>query len=279
MMRIPFVKMHGLGNDFVVIDARDWSRPLAAEQIRHVAHRRTGIGCDQVLVVAERSARGAADFALRIYNSDGSEAEQCGNGVRCVALFLHRRGLASGSQLVLDTAAGPVRCHLRGGHEVAVDMGRPRFDPEEVPFLAQQRASSYALDVDSERCSIGAVSMGNPHAVLEVDEVSTAPVASLGPAIQRHERFPKAANVGFMQVIDPGHIRLRVYERGAGETLACGSGACAAVAVGRDRGLLAEVVAVDLPGGRLRVSWSGDEEQPVWMSGPATWVFEGTIEV
>ncbi|NIR28019.1 MAG: diaminopimelate epimerase [Gammaproteobacteria bacterium] len=278
-MRISFVKMHGLGNDFVVIDARGWDRPLQIPQIRHLAHRRMGVGCDQVLSIEEGSAASEADFALRIYNSDGSRAEQCGNGVRCVALFLRRRGLVQGSRLVLGTGAGPVRCRLQGEQDVAVDMGAPRFEPAEIPFLAQQRASSYALTLNSEHCSIGAVSMGNPHAVLRVDEVSTAPVASLGPAIQMHGRFPKAANVGFMQVIDPSHIRLRVYERGAGETLACGSGACAAVAVGRDQGLLADAVVVDLPGGRLSVTWSGDERQPIWMSGPATWVFEGTIDV
>lgn len=278
-MRIPFVKMHGLGNDFVLIDARGWERPLHLEQIRHLAHRRTGIGCDQLLLIEDQPAGGEADFALRIFNGDGSEAEQCGNGVRCVALYLQRRGLVQESQLVLSTVSGPVRCRLQEGHEVTVEMGIPRFEPASVPFLAERRASSYALQVNSDRCSIGVVSMGNPHAVLQVDEVSTAPVAALGAAIQRHERFPEAANVGFMQIIDRSRIRLRVYERGAGETLACGSGACAAVAIGRDQGLLADAVAVDLPGGRLHVRWSGDETQPLSMSGPGTWVFEGTIDV
>jgi diaminopimelate epimerase len=276
-MHMTFTKMHGLGNDFVVSDGRPWGGSLTPEQARYLAHRRLGVGCDQVLVLEAPPA--GADFGLRIYNSDGTEAEQCGNGVRCVVVFLHRNGLTSKSQLVLGTRAGLVRCHLGGPDKVTVDMGAPRLCPERVPIVAEHRAPSYALQVGSECHLIDAVSMGNPHAVLRVEDVTAAPVATLGPAIQGHERFPQGANVGFMQVIDPAHIRLRVFERGAGETLACGSGACAAVVVGRRQGWLAERVAVDLPGGRLQVQWSGEEGQPVWMSGPVSWVFEGTIEV
>lgn len=277
-MRVTFTKMHGLGNDFVIADGRGWACSLEPEQIRWLAHRRLGVGCDQVLVV-ENAQAGQADFGLRIYNSDGSEAEQCGNGVRCVAVFLLRQGLTRNARLVLATRGGPVRCEFEAEDSVSIDMGRPRLEPSEIPFVAQRRAPSYALTLGSEHCAIGAVSMGNPHAVLVVSEASTAPVATLGPAIQAHERFPEGANVGFMEVVRPDHIRLRVYERGAGETLACGSGACAAVVVGRQQGLLGELVAVDLPGGRLQVSWSGREGEPVRMSGPATWVFEGIVEV
>jgi len=276
-MRLEFVKMHGLGNDFVVIEDRTGRLALARERVRALADRRRGVGCDQVLVV--RAGAGAADFALAIYNQDGSEAAQCGNGVRCVAALLQRRGLARDGAVTLATRGGPVHCRVERPGWVRADMGVPRLAPQDVPFVASAPAPSYPLSLGHRSVEIGAVSIGNPHAVLTVDDVAEAPVAALGPRIQAHPRFPEGANVGFMQVVGPTHIRLRVYERGAGETLACGSGACAAVVVARGLGLAgAAPVAVDLPGGRLEVSWAGEGER-LWMSGPVSWVFEGVIEL
>ncbi len=276
-MRLNFTKMHGLGNDFVVFDAVSQRLSLTSEQVRFLADRRVGIGCDQVLLV-EPPRTADVDFRYRIFNADGREVEQCGNGARCFARFVREKGLTDKSEIAVETAAGIIRPRMEADGEVTVDMGQPRFDPEVLPFLAQTRALDYSLTVGSENVVIGAVSMGNPHAVLRVDDVDEAPVATLGPLLESHERFPRRVNVGFMQVVARDHIRLRVYERGAGETLACGTGACAAVCLGRLWSLLADRVEVELPGGPLWIQWDG-RRGSVWMTGPAETVFEGTIEL
>ena len=276
-MRIPFSKMHGLGNDFVVIDAVSRPLSLAVEQVRRLADRRFGIGCDQLLLV-EPPRLAKADFRYHIFNADGSEAEMCGNGARAFARFVHDRGLSAARELTLDTDAGPVLTRLEEGGEVTVNMGPPRLLPAEVPFEATARADVYALEVEGESVELGVVSMGNPHAVLRVDSVDGAPVGELGPRIECHSRFPNRVNVGFMEVCGEARVRLRVWERGAGETQACGTNACASVVSGRLRGWLGERVAVELPGGRLVISWRGEGE-PVWMTGPAVQVFEGEIEI
>jgi len=276
-MQLTFTKMHGLGNDFVVIDALTRSIRLSAEQVRLFADRHLGVGCDQVLLVeAPRSPE--ADFRYRIFNADGGEVEMCGNGVRCLARFVREHGLTTKDRLTVETLAGLVHLELEPDGQVTVDMGTPQLEPADIPFIAPARAVRYPLEVAGGTVEIGAVSMGNPHAVLQVEDVATAPVARLGPLIERHERFPRRVNVEFMQVIDPAHIRLRVHERGAGETLACGTGACAAVVAGRLQGLLGERVTVELPGGTLRIDWN-EEGAPVRMTGPATRVFEGRIEL
>jgi len=276
-MRLAFTKMHGLGNDFVVIDAIAQAVDLTAEQVRFLADRRFGVGCDQLLLV-ERPQTAEADFRYRIYNADGGEVEQCGNGARCFARFVRDKGLTDRDTIRVETLGGPITLVVEADGQVRVNMGVPRLEPAEIPFTAPTHAERYDLDVDGTRYAIGAVSMGNPHAVLRVDDVDTAPVESLGPRIESHPSFPNRVNAGFMQLVDRGHIRLRVFERGAGETLACGTGACAAAVVGRLQGLLDDTVAVDLPGGRLVISWNGPGE-PVFMTGPATNVFEGTIEL
>jgi len=273
-MGIAFTKMHGLGNDFVVIDGVRVPVELAADEVRRVADRRTGVGCDQVLVI--EPARDGADFGYRIFNADGGEVEQCGNGARCVAQFVREHGLTTADRVTFATRGGMIRTERLADDRIAVDMGVPRFDPAEVPFAADRAADRHDLDVDGVVWRVGTVSMGNPHAVLLVDDAGRAPVTTLGPAIERHPRFPQRANVGFVQVHTPAHIRLRVWERGAGETLACGTGACAAVAVGRRQGLLGESVTVDLAGGALVIDWAGGDN-PLWMTGPATTVFEGTL--
>jgi diaminopimelate epimerase len=275
-MAIAFTKMHGLGNDFVVIDAISQDISLTVEQIRLLADRHFGVGCDQVLLV-ERP-QGNADFRYRVFNADGGEVEQCGNGARCFVHFVHLHGLTDKREITVETAGGIIRPRLENDGRVNVDMGIPRFAPAEIPFSAQQESLRYELLVGDTSVTIGAVSMGNPHAVIQVDSVRDAPVATLGPLIERHPRFPKRVNAGFMEVVSPTQIRLRVYERGAGETLACGTGACAAVVVGRRWGLLEESVNVELPGGNLTIHWQGDNN-PVWMIGPALRVFEGRIEL
>ncbi len=272
-----FVKMHGLGNDFVVIDAIRQQVALSPEAIRRLADRRRGIGCDQVLLV-ERPQSPDADFRYRIFNADGGEVEQCGNGARCFARFVRDEGLTTKDRIPVETLAGLIELEVLADGQVRVDMGEPVFEPQRIPFQAEARAPSYALEVNGENLDIGAVSMGNPHAVLRVEDVAEAPVVRLGPAIEHHPRFPQRANVGFMQILDRGHIRLRVFERGVGETEACGTGACAAVAVGRLQGLLDEDVQVSLPGGDLVISWAG-EGAPLYMTGPAERVFEGSIEL
>jgi len=276
-MRRRFVKMHGLGNDFLIFDAAETPFDPDPDTVRRLADRRFGIGCDQLLVLdPPRSAASAA--AYRIYNASGEPAEQCGNGARCLALFVATRWLDDGPrELQLDSPVGPVLARFEGGNQVTVRMSVPSFEPAEIPLRMPTRARAYELDVDGERIRFGAVSIGNPHAVLRVASVDDAPVERVGSALQRDATFPASVNVGFMQVLSPHELRLRVYERGAGETLACGTGACAAVAVGRDQALLDERVVVHLPGGPLMVSWSGAGE-PVWMSGPAEQVFEGYVE-
>jgi diaminopimelate epimerase len=277
-MRIDFTKMHGLGNDFIVFDAPAAAHLPSAEQWRRLSHRHAGIGFDQALVL-QPPRRADSSVFYRIFNADGSEVEQCGNGARCIAALLHRRGrLPEGGLVVMDSLGGQVRARISPPEQVSVDMGVPSFDPRALPFLAEREASSHLLEVEGSALEIGAVSMGNPHAVLIVDGVETAPVSRLGAAIERHPRFPRHVNVGFMEPIDRTHIRLRVFERGVGETQACGTGACAAVAVGRERGLLDADVHVTVRGGQLRVNWAGRGE-PVWLTGPAEISFEGHVEL
>jgi diaminopimelate epimerase len=269
--------MHGLGNDFVVFDAIRQSVALSPELIRQIADRRTGIGCDQVLLV-ESSDRSGVDFRYRIYNADGGEVEQCGNGVRCFALFVRDKGFTDKAEIAVETLSGVIYPRVLSDNQVEVNMGAPRFDPKEIPFTADGIQTTYGLDVAGESITIGAVSMGNPHAVQVVGDIENAPVSTQGPLIENHPRFPQRVNAGFMQIIGRDHIRLRVYERGAGETRACGTGACAAMVVGRQMGLVNDRVAVDLPGGRLDISWAGDDK-PVIMTGPAVSVFEGEINL
>ncbi len=275
-MRIDFTKMHGLGNDFIIFDAPREGVP-PADALRHLADRHTGIGFDQALVLAP-ALRPGASLSYRIFNSDGIEVEQCGNGARCIAALLHRQGRAAlGQMVVMDSPAGEVRAQIRSPQNVSVDMGVPNFDPRALPFDAPREEPVYGLEMAGADVRIGVVSLGNPHAVLTVDSIDSAPVARLGPAIEHHPRFPKRVNVGFMQIIDRGRIRLRVYERGAGETLACGTGACAAMVVARRRGMLDPDVAVEVRGGVLRVHW--DAPGPVWLTGPAEISFEGRVEL
>ena len=274
-MSLRFTKMHGLGNDFVVVDAIRQAVSLAPEQVRCLADRRFGVGCDQVLLVEPARLSGTA-FHYRIFNADGSEVEQCGNGARCFARFVRDQGFTRDDVIKVGTARGPITLYVEPDGQVRVDMGAPRLDPADLPFDAPARAPTYPIEVGGEVVEIGAVSMGNPHAVLLVEDVTSAPVERLGPLLEAHPRFPRRVNVGFMAAKGRDRIDLRVYERGSGETLACGTGACAAVVSGRLRGLLDERVTVRLPGGELRVSWRGGDA-PVWMTGPAVTVFEGTI--
>jgi diaminopimelate epimerase len=283
-MRIEFLKMQGLGNDFLVFDA-----PAAADshldssRLRALADRHTGVGFDQALML-ETPRDASSRVFYRIFNSDGTEVEQCGNGARCIAALLYARAPELGRDLVMESVGGVVHARVRDDGLVSVDMGVPNFDPRTLPMNpadgagAAVEAPTYSLTVDGAQIEIGAVSMGNPHAVLQVPDVKTAPVEQFGPSIERHPRFPKRTNVGFMQIVDRGHLRLRVFERGVGETLACGTGACAAVAVGRRHGLLDAEVRVDLPGGTAMVSWAAAGE-PVWLTGPATTVFTGSIDI
>jgi diaminopimelate epimerase len=267
--------MHGIGNDFVVLDAVHQHVELTAQQLRGIAHRRFGVGCDQILYV-EKPTQAGVDFAYRIFNADGSEVEQCGNGARCFARFVRDKGLSDKDELVVETLSGIIRLRIRQDKQVTVNMGLPRFSPALIPLRADTEAARYQITVDNETHSVGSVSMGNPHAVLLVDDVDSAPVATLGAKLESHPDFPERVNVGFMQVQDREHIRLRVFERGSAETLACGTGACAAVVVGQRWGLLEQTVAVELPGGTITVAWQGAE---VWLTGPAATVFEGTIEL
>jgi len=276
-VRLAFTKMHGLGNDFVVVDAINQGFDPSPEQCRFIADRRFGIGCDQLLLV-EKARIPSADFHYRIFNADGSEVEQCGNGARCFARFVRDHGLTDKSEIDVGTRAGPIRLYVEEDGRIRVNMGPPRFAPAQIPFEADAEADSYWLTVEDEAFEIGVVSMGNPHAVLRVASLDDAPVQRLGPLIERHPRFPSRVNVGFMQVMARDLIRLRVFERGTGETLACGTGACAAVAVGRRRGWLDPRVRVVLPGGELVINWPG-ADQPVWMSGPAERVFDGEIDL
>ncbi len=276
-MPVPFTKMHGAGNDFVVFDGVSRPIQLTPQKIRRLADRHFGIGCDQVLLV-EKPTRSGADFRYRIFNADGGEVEQCGNGARCFVRFVRDKRLTAKDEISVETLSGMIYPRLEADGGVSVNMGVPRFEPDEIPFEAGTRENVYDLDVNGRTVSVSVLSMGNPHAVQLVPDVDAAPVNTQGPQIERHPRFPRRVNAGYMQIVDRRHIRLRVYERGAGETLACGSGACAAVVAGRQRGLLDDKVEVKLTGGTLRASWAGDSE-PVWMTGPAISVFEGTIDL
>jgi diaminopimelate epimerase len=278
-MRIEFLKMQGLGNDFLVFDApvAAAGEALGPEQLRALADRHTGVGFDQALML-EAPHDPVSRVFYRIFNSDGSEVEQCGNGARCIAALLYARSPESGRELTMQSPGGIVHARVREDGLVSVNMGIPNFDPRSLPMDADAECPTYTLVVGTERVELGAVSLGNPHVVLNVADVKSAPVGRLGASIERHERFARRTNVGFMQIVDRGHIRLRVFERGAGETLACGTGACAAAAVGRRQGLLDAEVRVDLPGGTAYVAWSGPG-QPIWLTGPASTVFSGTIDI
>lgn len=269
--------MHGLGNDFIVLDGVRQPIELSAAQIRDLSDRHFGIGFDQLLLV-ENSQRPDIDFRYRIFNADGDEVEQCGNGARCFVKFVHESGLSTKNPITVETNNGIIELKSIGDDLVSVDMGYPEFEPEKIPFSAPERADYYTVQVDNREYKVGAVSMGNPHVVLPVDDVDTAPVNELGPLLERHQRFPNGVNVGFMQIIARNHIKLRVFERGVGETLACGSGACAAMVVGRIQGVLDSLVTIDLSGGSLQIAWD-DIATTVVMTGPASRVFTGEIEL
>ena len=277
IMKIDFTKMHGLGNDFVVIDALRQDIQLTPEQIRFIADRHRGVGCDQLLLV-EKPSHPGVDFRYRIFNADGGEVEQCGNGARCFAKFVRDSGLTEHTSIPVETSSGNIVLIIQEDGEIVVDMGVPNFDPDRLPFTQSQRQDKYAIEVEDQVLEIGAVSMGNPHAVMLVEDIDKAPVTDLGPLLEAHSLFPKRVNVGFMQIVDRQSIRLRVFERGVGETQACGTGACAAVVIGRQWGLLDELVTAELSGGRLLINWSG-EGRSVRMTGPAESVFEGTIHL
>ena len=276
-MQLKFTKMHGAGNDFVVIDLISQRCKLRRRDIRRLADRHFGVGCDQVLVVEPPSSPDV-DFRYRIYNADGEEEEQCGNGARCFARFVREQRLTSKQVITVETAGGTLELRVRDNNLVEVDMGPPIFEPQQIPFNAPQANPSYPLQVAGQTLEIGAISMGNPHAVLPVDDVDRADVEGLGPLIEAHADFPQRTNAGFMQVVSRDTIRLRVFERGVGETLACGTGACAAVVYGINRGWLHDTVTVELPGGKLTIAWAGDG-QPVMMTGPTAVVFEGSIRI
>lgn len=276
-MRLRFSKMHGLGNDFIVIDGINQRVRLSPEKIRAISDRHTGIGCDQLLLV-EKPSSPDFDFRYRIFNCDGSEVENCGNGARCFAVFVRERKLTGRRRIKVETSGGVLELMVTEDEQVTVNMGAPNLDPASLPFTADAQAATYPLSAGVIALNIGAVSMGNPHAVTLVDDVDTAPVATLGPLIEAHTRFPKRVNAGFMQVVARDEVNLRVFERGVGETQACGTGACAAVVAGRVQGLLDESVRVNLPGGTLHISWKGPGEA-VMMTGPAVTVFHGQIKI
>ncbi|EKM25644.1 diaminopimelate epimerase [Vibrio harveyi] len=274
-MHFHFSKMHGLGNDFMVVDCITQNVFFSQDLIRRLADRHTGVGFDQLLVV-EAPYDPETDFHYRIFNADGSEVEQCGNGARCFARFVRLKGLTNRYSISVSTKKGKMILDIEDDGEVTVNMGVPEFEPNKIPFKAKQKEKTYIMRAGDKTLFCGAVSMGNPHVVTVVDDVDTAEVETLGPLLESHERFPERVNAGFMQVVNRNHIRLRVYERGAGETQACGSGACGAVAVGILQGLLDENVKVSLPGGDLRISWQGPGK-PLFMTGPATHVFDGQL--
>lgn len=276
-MLLEFTKMHGLGNDFMVIDAINQSVNLGPDQISQLANRHTGVGFDQLLLV-ETATFAEAAFRYRIFNADGGEVGQCGNGARCFMRFVHDKGLTSSKQLRVETRSGSLELTLEDNGEVTVDMGEPGLAPDDVPFDAPAFSALYPLQVNGQTLELSAISMGNPHAVIQVDDIETAPVAEIGPIIEIDSHFPQRVNVGFMEILNPETIRVRVFERGAGETLACGSGACAAVVAGHLQNKLAERVKVILNGGNLVVSWVGKGHR-VFMTGPASHVFEGRIEL
>jgi diaminopimelate epimerase len=274
---LKFTKMHGAGNDFVVLDGIRQDIALSPEQLRLLADRHFGVGCDQILIV-EKALNTEADFRYRIFNADGGEVEQCGNGARCFMRFVHDQKLTARREIVVETRGGLISPLLEQDGRVTVNMGAPVFDPALVPFEGGSSAASETLEVAGEMLVVSVLSMGNPHAVQIVDDIETAPVEKLGRMIEHHPRFPKRVNAGFMQVMDRHSLRLRVYERGAGETLSCGTGACAAVVVGIRRGLLDSPVSVATRGGVLTIAWTGDGH-PVQMTGPAITVFTGEINL
>ena len=276
-MSLKFTKMHGAGNDFVVIDGIRQSVALSPEQIRLLADRHFGIGCDQLLLV-EKARRDDADFRYRIFNADGGEVEQCGNGARCFVRFVHEKKLTGKKEIVVETRSGLISPRLEDDGRITVNMGAPIFAPARIPFTSDSDAVMQPLDIAGQTVQITAVSMGNPHAVQVVEDVENAPVANQGPLIEHHARFPQRVNAGFMQILDREHIKLRVYERGTGETLSCGTGACAAVVAGIRRGLLDDTVHVATRGGALTIHWAG-AQTPVLLTGPAVTVFEGEINL
>ncbi|MFT4615236.1 MAG: diaminopimelate epimerase [Bacteroidia bacterium] len=276
-MLLDFTKMHGTGNDFVVIDLISQHYSLTSKDIRRLADRHYGIGCDQVLVV-EPPENPDIDFRYRIYNADGEEVEQCGNGARCFARFVRNRKLTSKQVITAQTCSGVIELRMQANNAVEVSMGEPVFAPAKIPFSTPQQQDSYTLEVAGQSLEIGALSIGNPHAVLRVDDVATADVPHLGPLIEAHADFPRRVNVGFMEILSDKSIRLRVFERGVGETRACGTGACAAVVYGINRGWLRDTVTAQLTGGKLSISWAGPG-QPVIMTGPTAVVFEGKIKM
>ncbi len=276
-MLLHFTKMHGLGNDFVVVDLISQRFKLRPKHVRAIANRRTGVGCDQLLIV-EAPHNPEVDFTYRIYNNDGNEVEQCGNGARCFAKFVRDKKLTGKRVIKVETNTGVIELNVLDDGQVEVNMGAPVFEPEAIPFEAEQFSASYPLQAGQQTLEVGAVSMGNPHVVTVVDSVDLLDMAKLGPLLQQHSRFVEGVNAGFMEISSRENIKLRVYERGVGETLACGSGACAAVAIGRLRGLLDARVNVTLPGGDLLIEWQG-QGHPVIMTGPATTVFEGQINL
>jgi len=276
-MKLTFTKMHGLGNDFVVFDGITQTVALTPEQCRRIADRHFGIGCDQILLV-EKPSRDDVDFRYRIFNADGGEVEQCGNGARCFVRFVREHGLTDKTVIRVETASGVIEPRLLDNGQVTVNMGAPRFAPADIPFSAASEALTYPLKVGSHTLEIAALSMGNPHAVLRVNDLDSAPVDILGAAIEAHQRFPQRVNAGFMQVLTEHDIRLRVFERGAGETLACGTGACAAAVAGIRQDWLKSPVSVHTRGGDLIIEWAG-ADQAVFMTGPAVTVFEGAIEI
>lgn len=278
MMRLKFTKMQGLGNDFVVIDAVRQCVSLSPVQVRFLADRHFGIGCDQLLLVESAGQGSDADFRYRIFNADGGEVAQCGNGARCFARFVREQGLCGRDVIQVDTDAGRLVLELGEAGQVTVDMGSPRHAPTQIPMDAEVESTDYVVRLDDQDWRFGAVSMGNPHAVLRVEDVDGALLETLGPKLESHAIFPERANIGFMQVVNPHSVRLRVFERGSGETLACGSGACAAVVSGIERGWLESPVNVSLPGGDLSIAWQG-RGSSVMMTGPAVTVFEGEIEL
>jgi diaminopimelate epimerase len=283
-LRLKFTKMQGAGNDFVVLDGFSRTLEMSPQRARRIADRHFGVGCDQILLV-ERSQRSDADFRYRIWNSDGGEVEQCGNGARCFVRFVHDKGLTKKTEIRVETLSGVIAPRLESDGQVSVDMGAPRFDPEEVPFDPsglKPVGTRWPLEVEGVAVEVAVLSMGNPHAVRIVNDIDAAPVTTQGPLIEGHPRFPRRANAGYMQVVDRAGVRLRVWERGAGETLACGTGACAAVVTGIRDGLLDDTVRVETRGGRLTIRWAAGENNPnrsVWMTGPAVTVFEGEIEI
>ena len=276
-MRLKFTKMEGVGNDFVVLDAINQPLHVDPPVARKLADRHFGVGCDQVLVI-EKPRTPGTDFYYRIFNADGAEVQHCGNGARCFLRYVRDKALTQKTQIRVETLSGVIVPRLEQDGQVTVDMGPPLFEPAKIPFVADKRALTYWIEVEGEPIEITALSMGNPHAVQVVENVEAAPVLTQGPLIERHPRFPERVNAGYLEVVDRRHIRLRVYERGAGETLACGTGACAAVVAGICRGHLDSPVRVTTRGGDLHIAWAGDQH-PVLMTGPARTVFEGEIEL